>query len=77
MQTTTNPNLENRRWLLKLLGAEELAHLTRPLTDVETARLDELFTQAEREMPAHFAIMAAPEAELPAVIGRLLTEVPQ
>ncbi len=64
----------DRLWLLRLLGPEGMAELTRPLTDEQAARVGEILDQCERDLPVYSAIMSATDAELPAVVERTLSD---
>jgi hypothetical protein len=72
--TTTARTLDDRRWLLDLLGPELLAAIHRPLTDEETAKVGAFLDSIEAEIPLNAAVMNASDEDLPAVVERLLGE---
>lgn len=60
-----------KQWLLDLLGPEDLAALRDPLTAEQVAVLDAFTAE---HLPAHATVMDASDAELPALVERLVAE---
>lgn len=70
--TTTTRTLDDRRWLLDLLGPELLAAIHRPLTDEETAKVEAFLDKVEAEIPLNAAVMNASDEDLPGVLESIL-----
>jgi hypothetical protein len=64
--------LDDRRWLLDLLGPELLAAIHRPLTAEETAKVGAFLDSIEAEIPLNAAVMSASDEDLPAVVESIL-----
>lgn len=74
--TATIRGFENRRWLLSLLGPEAIAEIDalRPLSTATIDKISAVLDEVEALHPHRAALMAASDADLPAVMSRILAE---